>query len=347
MFRFPAAALLPPKGVIVVANQAVAFYQSYGVYPDYELNETDPTIPNLIKYTLWSGGNVELSNSGDEVLLLDASDQPVDAISWGSSNYAFDPSLDIIQQGHSFERYPAFQDTDTRQDWTDQGLPNPGQVDMSTPTPTPTTLVVGTPTPYGELELLVSEVLYDPEGTDPDGEWIEIYNFGDRWIGLDGIKIGDEETAGGGEGMLLFPSGYFIQPGQILVIANQAEVFATIYGINPDFAINTNDALVPKMLRDLGWSSGVVNLSNSGDEVLLLDENGSMLDALSWGSSSFAFSPSASKVDVGHSLERYPPDRDTNSALDWRDQPLPAPGVIDLALPTSTVTPSLSPPLAP
>lgn len=341
MFQFPEESFLPPGAVIVVANQAVAFFQSLGDFPDYELYESDPAVPNLLKYTSWSGGNVELSNSGDEVLLLDSFDLPVDSLSWGSSKYAFDPPLAILQQGHSYERKPAFQDTDTRQDWIDQVVPDPARVDVTLPTPTPTLLAGGTPTPHAELSLLVSEVLYDPEGTDPAGEWIEIYNFGDGVVGLDGIKIGDEETAGGGEGMLSFPTGQFIQPGEILVIANDAEVFASIYHVKPDYAINTDDPLVPKMIRDIEWGSGVVNLSNDGDEVLLLDESGSTLDALSWGASTFAFSPSVAKVGAGHSLERYPPDHDTDSAADWRDQPSPAPGVVELALPTATVTPSL------
>jgi len=323
----------------VVVNQAVAYWQIYGVLPDYELAETDPAVPTLLKYSAWSGGNVELSNSGDELLLLDALDQPADAVSWGSSNFAFDPSLAIIQQGHSYERKPAFVDTGTYQDWVDQELPNPGWVDLRVPTPTPTLLAGGTPTPHAALNLLISEVLYDPEGNDPSGEWYEVYNYGDGVIGLDGIKIGDEETAGGGEGMLLFPSGYFTQPGQTLVVANDAQAFMSVNGFHPDFAITTSDPLVPKMLRDTAWGTGVVNLSNDGDEVLLLDESGSIIDALSWGSSTFAFSPSVDKVEVGHSLERYPPDRDTDSALDWRDQPNPAPGAVDLALPTSTVVP--------
>ena len=137
-------------------------------------------------------------------------------------------------------------------------------------------------------------------------------------IGLDGIKIGDEETLGGGEGMLLFPPGHFIQPGQTPVVANDAQAFMSVYGFHPDFAITTSDPLIPKMLRYTAWGTGTVNLSNDGDEVLLLDESGSIIDALSWGSSKFAFSPSVGKVVVGHSLERYHPDSDTDSALDWR-----------------------------
>jgi len=42
--------------------------------------------------------------------------------------------------------------------------------------------------------LVISEVLYDPAGVEPDAEWIEIYNPGSVPLSLSGYKIGDEET---------------------------------------------------------------------------------------------------------------------------------------------------------
>ncbi len=47
------------------------------------------------------------------------------------------------------------------------------------------------------ITLVVSEVLYDATGTEPDGEWIEIYNLGGLTIDLTHYKVGDEETFGG------------------------------------------------------------------------------------------------------------------------------------------------------
>jgi hypothetical protein len=49
--------------------------------------------------------------------------------------------------------------------------PGPYQHNLRTPTPT----VSPTPEiPIGPTMLLVSEVLYDPSGDNPAGEWIEI-----------------------------------------------------------------------------------------------------------------------------------------------------------------------------
>ena len=82
----------------------------------------------MVKYTAWSNGNLLLTNSGDEVLILDGIDQVVDAVSWGSSLFAFDPSAPDVVAGHSLAREFANIDTDTASDWQDRVTPNPGQV---------------------------------------------------------------------------------------------------------------------------------------------------------------------------------------------------------------------------
>jgi hypothetical protein len=343
MFQFPAGAIIPAGGVVIIANQANTFYSLFKLLPDYELYESHPFIPNMVKYTAWSGGNVELSNSGDEVLLLDVFDQRADGLSWGDSQDVLNPPLSVIKVGHSYERKPAYQDTNSADDWIDQDVPTPGKVYFSLPTVTPTSSLGGTPTPDGPPGLLVSEVLYDPLGDDPDGEWIEIYNFEGSMISLDGLRIGDEESPGGGEGMLLFPPGWQVAPGQAIVIANRAAVFSETFGLLPDFEIYDCHILVPEMLRDAAWGRGAVNLGNTVDEVLLLDWTGIAMDAVSWGSSTFAFDPPVPGILEGHSLERYPPGNDTDRAADWRDQPKPGPGEVDLSSPTPTTLPSPTP----
>jgi hypothetical protein len=72
--------------------------------------------------------------------------------------------------------------------------------------------------PYAPL--LLSEVLYDSGGS-ATGEFIEIYNASPGTLGLGAVKVGDEETIGGFEGMEQFPEAATIAPGQALVIANE------------------------------------------------------------------------------------------------------------------------------
>lgn len=200
------------------------------------------------------------------------------------------------------------------------------------PTPSPTS----TPTPTPHIgRLLISEVLYDPIGAEPGSEWIELYNTGGTAIDLSSYKVGDEELPNGIEGMYQFPVNATIIPGQVIVIANRADNFILRYGFSPDYELVDSDASVPNLNIYLPWANGNVNLSNSGDEVLILDETDSFADTVSWGDSDWAFDPDCPVVAQGHSIERYPANIDTGTAADWIDQALPNPGHV--GLPTATL----------
>lgn len=199
-----------------------------------------------------------------------------------------------------------------------------------------------TPTP-SPGRLLITEVLFNPDGAEPDEEWVEVYNVGDLELDLSNYKIGDEEIKGGSEGMYRFPPDTSLTGKGILVIANHALVFANKYGVNPDFEYNQTDPGVPSMVKYALWSGGTMFLNNDGDEVLVLNDNDELADAVSWGSSNFAFIPAVPKAADGVSIERYPADVDSDNANDWRNQSNPAPGVVDYALPTATPDETPSP----
>jgi DNA/RNA endonuclease YhcR with UshA esterase domain len=94
MYAFPAGTNLAPNTVLIVAKNAAQFRARFGFDPACELvtngsGLTDTlSVPNLAKYTAWASGSLALSNSGDEVLLLGPSDELVDAVAWGSGNFA-------------------------------------------------------------------------------------------------------------------------------------------------------------------------------------------------------------------------------------------------------------------
>ena len=374
MLVFPAGAKFNPGQVLVIANQAVAFSTSYGFLPDYEMKDTHPEVPNLERYTEWSSGSFNLANSGDEVILLNATDQVVDVVSWGSSSFAFNPSLKSPCPNCSFERIGYdFNVPATAALWVEQHTPNPGRVDFNSDRGTTTqapvktvTLIPVTPSPTRTVRslfsstpthaptpftgrLYISEVLYDSVGPEPEEEWFEIYNPGSSAIDLSSFKIGDEETSGGNEGMYKFPEGARIVSGGVIVIAVQASSFQAGYGLDPDFEVVDSDAAIPNLEKYTRWASGTIYLSNTGDEVLLLDGTDSLVDVVSWGSSIFAFSPSVKLAGSGHSLERFPANMDTNMAGDWREQASPGPGSVDLSTPvstpsmTNTISPSTQP----
>jgi len=363
MYRFPEGALLAPDGVSVIAQQASTFLSDYGFRPDFEISNSDSQVPDMIRYVDWAGGSVNLSNTGDEVLLLDTDDLIIDAVSWGSSNFAFVPPVSLVEESHSIERVPANFDSNSASDWQDQSTPSPGQVTLNLPTststlsPTPTNTPTkqgitasptlsptstNTPIPCGSAELLISEALYNPAGVDdPDGEWIEILNPSTGLVYLGCIKVGDEETLGGGEGMYRFPDDRYIASGEVILLANQASIFLSQYGFFPDFELIETDPQVPNLIKYSAWANGSINLSNGGDDVLLLNGEDQILDAVSWDASEFAFDPPVDPVDEGHSIERRPADHDSNTSLDWFDQSNPAPGQVDLSMPTPTQTPTV------
>jgi len=188
--------------------------------------------------------------------------------------------------------------------------------------------------------LLISEVLYDATGAEPDEEWIEIYNAGASPIDLSNYKIGDEETQGQGEGMLRFPEGATIGPGQVVVIANQATAFLGVWGFNPDYEMEDSDGGVPDMTPYTAWASGEVRLANGGDHVLILDGDDAIVDAMSYGDKTTFFDPPCPEVSGGHSLERSPANVDTDTAADWIEQESPNPGTVTVPTPMATPTPT-------
>ncbi|MFQ6058464.1 MAG: lamin tail domain-containing protein [Anaerolineae bacterium] len=176
--------------------------------------------------------------------------------------------------------------------------------------------------------LLISEVYYDPLGTESDEEWIEVYNVATSTaVALSSYKIGDEEEQGGGEGMYRFPEGASIAPGGVIVVARKATGFRALYGFNPHFEFSNSDPEVPDMVRYTAWASGTIALGNTGDEVLLLDETDTPVDVVVYGTGSYTGVVPHATIPQGHSLERFPPDQDTDDcSLDFIDQPRPNPG---------------------
>jgi hypothetical protein len=174
--------------------------------------------------------------------------------------------------------------------------------------------------------LLISEVLFNEVGSDTTGEWIEIFNTGPSVIDLTDYKIGDEETSGGTgttEAIHRFPAGASIAPGQVQVIAVSATRFNTVYGFLPDYEAASTDGSVPDMLGYAPWDGDgtLFNMANTNDQAVLIDGTDTIIDAVSWGSSTFAFNPPLGSALDGESYERKNAYIDTDTAGDWRTGP--------------------------
>jgi len=198
-------------------------------------------------------------------------------------------------------------------------------------------LMIVTPSPLmadNSPGLLITEIYYNSPGQDHEEEWFELTNFASLPIDLSSYKIGDEETRGGGEGMLLFPEGAQIGPGQTIVVAQAAAAFQLRWGFLPDYEINDSDPAVPVMRGYSPWSSGRVALANDGDELLLLDGQDQLVDALSYGGGATHFAglvydPTIPTAPQGWSLARDPAHCQSWTAADWLSQAAPTPGQVN------------------
>ena len=174
--------------------------------------------------------------------------------------------------------------------------------------------------------LIINEVVFNEVGSDVTGEWIEIYNNGDATINLANYKIGDEETSGQTsltEALYQFPSDAEIDPGEVQIVAISAARFFTVYSINPTYEASSTDPAVPDMTVYATWDTdgGAINMANTNDQAVLLDGSDLIIDAASWGTSTFAFDPPLGAALDGQSFERINANVDTDTASDWQATP--------------------------
>ncbi len=161
--------------------------------------------------------------------------------------------------------------------------------------------------PAQGAKVVINEVQYDPTvtGSETAYEWVELYNPGTTPVSLAGWQIADGQSADA------LPEADLAAGAFLVLAAGQgfAELFPGYSG--------------PVVV--LGGSIGN-GLGNSGDQVRLLAPGGELVDGLSYGDNAGLLSPPAPDVAAGHSLERVPAGKDTDTAGDWLDQPAPSPG---------------------
>jgi hypothetical protein len=117
LYEFPIGTVIAPNDVVVAAVTATRFFTVYGFNPDFEFTPSDPLVPDMIPDATWDpdGGTVNMSNTNDQAVLIDASNNLIDAAGWGNT-FAFNPGLGTALDGQSFRRIN-FTDTDTATDW--------------------------------------------------------------------------------------------------------------------------------------------------------------------------------------------------------------------------------------
>lgn len=178
---------------------------------------------------------------------------------------------------------------------------------------------------------LISEIQYNPPGLD-DGEYVELANPTARPLDLSGFSLGDAVNPADYEDVRLFPPGTVLAARSPLVVATSAAAFFAAHGFYPDFEILETVTAVPNLIDDPAWGDPTTffQLGNSGDEVLLRNASGEIVDVVTYGSGIFPGVIGCPLVSLaGAVLERVPYDVDTDNCLvDFREWPFPSPGAL-------------------
>jgi hypothetical protein len=185
-----------------------------------------------------------------------------------------------------------------------QGTPPPGQPPHPPPAVCPGSPGATNCTGLGHV--LIGEVFAMVDvahGTDPQNEWIELYNGAGSTVNFSGWKLvwGNATTS--------LPASS-LEAGQIIIFSPSTTT-RTFWNI----PTNVNVVQI----------SGAGPMGENG-VVRLIDPTGVVVDMMSWGSDTSAFSPAAPALRSGHSLVRTTVLADTNTANDWSDRASPSPG---------------------
>lgn len=148
----------------------------------------------------------------------------------------------------------------------------------------------GSPAP----RFILTEVLADPLGSEPQAEWVEVMNTGTSSGSLGGLELWD---SGGG---VLLPDVVF-RPGELGLI------------VRADFSFESDEVPHPQSKPVVVPSLGENGLRNSGEEVSLRDGDGRILSAIP-----------AISASAGESVARLDPwSSDVRASFETRRPPTP------------------------
>ena len=169
-------------------------------------------------------------------------------------------------------------------------------------------------------DIVINEIMYRPEkrryikpidpfanqahwrnGSDPDGEYLELFNRGDSTVDMSNWQLLDS-------GGVLYDFGDVasLESGQYLVVAGNAQAIQDRYGI----------------ANVVGNFDAERALSNNGEPITLIDAAGQLVDSFHYGDSSpWPIAPDQLSV----SMEVIDPHADNSDPANWRTSRAPRP----------------------
>lgn len=112
----PSTISIPAKGFAVASGKS-------STWEDYWTLPAETITIDLPGYKIGKNG---LNDNGDRVILKNASNTIIDAMSYGDDHSQLNPSLPLSGKGKSLARIIKGYDTDLRTDWIINATPNPG-----------------------------------------------------------------------------------------------------------------------------------------------------------------------------------------------------------------------------
>src|SRR5690606_20046225 len=118
-----------------------------------------------------------------------------------------------------------------------------------------------------QAEIQITEVMYDPEGSDTDREWIEVYNAGASEVSLEGWKLFENDVS---HGLDVVEGSAALASGEYAIIADDArsllDEFPSLTSAVFDSAFTLNNTGESVELRDASGTTidSVVYVTDSG-----------------------------------------------------------------------------------
>jgi hypothetical protein len=123
--------------------------------------------------------------------------------------------------------------------------------------------------------LVITEIMYNPAGDEPETEWVELYNVGPASVDIGGYYLDDEDPAA----WSAIPGGTTLNAAQFAVLFNGGATSESVF--RSEWQVPT-DAIVV----GVGWRNLANNPAGSGDEVLgLKDGGGNQVDVVDYDDS--------------------------------------------------------------
>lgn len=167
------------------------------------------------------------------------------------------------------------------------------------------------------IPMIVNKIYYDVacgKGTDPNNEWIEIYNPNDEAVNLKNWKLCNQTACETVKNDSWIP----------------AEGFALVSPKSTTWGYWTIPAGVIKIDQFVEGTLTIA-LNNDNGMVILKDPDGHITDQMNYGTPNPAWplynanvwNPGVGDAGQGHALGRYPSGTDTDTVADWKDYAMP------------------------